>query len=168
MLAQNKSGWKLLEYLNVSEDRISDYENVTGAFAVIKVKGRYLIGFNSWRQQWEFPAGGIEKGETAREAAMRELFEETHQAHEDLRFAGLFKVRDSRGIIKYQAVFTGELSELQPFIHSEGDEMERICLWDLKEDIGYVDECDLKMVEMTAENAGNVIYLTDMFEKREV
>ncbi len=39
MLAQNKSGWKLLEYLNVSEDRVSDYENVTGAFAVIKVKG---------------------------------------------------------------------------------------------------------------------------------
>ena len=51
MLAQNKNGWKLLEYLNVSEDRVSDYENVTGAFAVIKVKGRYLIGFNSWRQQ---------------------------------------------------------------------------------------------------------------------
>ncbi len=36
MLAQNKSGWKLLEYLNVSEDRISDYENVTGSFAIIK------------------------------------------------------------------------------------------------------------------------------------
>ncbi len=29
--------------------------------------------------------------------------------------------------------------------------MERIRLWDLKEDIGYVDECDLKMAEMTAD-----------------
>ena len=162
MLAQNKSGWKLLEYLNVSEDRISDYENVTGAFAIIKVEGKYLIGFNSWRQQWEFPAGGIEEGETAREAAIRELFEETHQTHRELKFAGLFKVMDSRGVIKYQAIFTGDLSELQPFIRSEGDEMERIRLWDLKEDIGYVDECDLKMVEMTAGNVENAIYLTDM------
>ncbi|WP_081795589.1 GNAT family N-acetyltransferase [Butyrivibrio sp. MC2021] len=162
MLAQNKSGWTLLEYLKVSEEEIENYDPVTGAFAVISVNGEFLIGYNFWRGQWEFPAGRIEQGETAREAAIRELFEETHQAHRDLRFAGLFKVRDCRGIIKYQAVFTGELSELQPFIHSEGDEMERIRLWDLKEDIGYVDECDLKMVEMTAGNRDRAIYLTSM------
>lgn len=153
MLAQNKSGWKLLEYLNVSEERIPEYENVTGAFAIIKVGGKFLIGYNSWRQQWEFPAGGIEEGETAREAAMRELFEETHQNHRELNFTGLFKLMDPEGIIKYQAVFTGELPQLQPFIHSEGDEMERIRLWDLKEAVGYVDECDLKIVEMVEEKS---------------
>lgn len=147
MLAQNKSGWKLLEYLNIGEDRIADYENVTGAFAIIKVGDKYLIGFNSWRQQWEFPAGGIDEGETAREAAMRELFEETHQSQQELNFAGLFKIMDPEGIIKYQAVFTGELPELQPFIHSEGDEITRLRLWDLKEDIGYVDECDLAIAK---------------------
>ena len=114
----------------------------------------YLIGFNSWRQQWEFPAGGIEEGETAREAAKRELFEETHQIQQELKFAGLFKIMDSRGMIKYQAVFTGELPELQPFVHSERDEMKRIWLWDLKEDIGYVDECDLKIVEMIRDLRG--------------
>ena len=152
MLAQNKSGWKLLEYLKVSEEEIGNYNPVTGAFAVISVKGKYLIGFNTRRGQWEFPAGGIEQGETAREAAIRELFEETHQAGKDLNFAGLFKVQDSRGLIKYQAVFTGELAELQPFIPGKGDEMERIRLWDLKEDIGYVDECDLKMALMTTAN----------------
>ncbi len=84
MLAHNKSGWTLLEYLKVNEDEIGDYDNVTGAFAVISVNGEYLIGFNSWRQQWEFPAGGIEAGETAREAAIRELYEETHQCQTDL------------------------------------------------------------------------------------
>ena len=105
MLAHNKSGWTLLEYLKVNEDEIGDYDNVTGAFAVISVNGEYLIGFNSWRQQWEFPAGGIEAGETAREAAIRELYEETHQCQTDLEFKGLFKIKDPKGTIKYQAVF---------------------------------------------------------------
>lgn len=38
---------------------------------------------------------------------------------------------------------------LQPFIKNENDEMDQIMLWDLKKDIGYVDECDLKMVELS-------------------
>ena len=56
MLAQNKSGWKLLEYLDIGEERIGDYENVTGAFAIINVGDKFLVGFNPLRQQWEFPA----------------------------------------------------------------------------------------------------------------
>ena len=147
ILAKNKSGWTLLEYLKVDEAEISHYDNVTGSFAIIRVGDKYLIGYNSWRKQWEFPAGGIEPGETAREAAVRELFEETHQKQTELTFKGLFKVMDPRGNFKYQAVFTGVLTELQPFEYSDSDEMERIRLWDLKEDIGYVDECDLKIVE---------------------
>lgn len=39
--------------------------------------------------------------------------------------------------------------ELTPFEKQDGDERDEIMLWDLKEDIGYVDECDLKMVEMS-------------------
>ncbi|MBP3570316.1 MAG: NUDIX hydrolase, partial [Lachnospiraceae bacterium] len=103
MLAKNKFGWTLLEYLSIDEDEISNFDNVTGAFAVINVNGKYLIGYTSWRNQWEFPAGGIEKGETAREAAERELFEETHQKCKNLEFRGLFKIMKPDGEIKYQA-----------------------------------------------------------------
>lgn len=149
MLAKNKSGWTLLEYLDISENEIENYANVTGAFAIVTVKGKYLIGFNSWRKQWEFPAGGIEKGETAREAAKRELFEETHQKCLELYFRGLFKVQKPDGSICYQAVFQGYQEELEPFVMTEEDEMDKIRLWDLMEDIGYVDECDLKIVKMT-------------------
>ena len=148
MLAKNKSGWVLLEYLNIVEEEIVNYDNVTGAFAVVNVKGQYLIGYNSWREQWEFPAGGIEEGETARQAAERELFEETHQVNHNLEFRGLFKVMKPNGEIKYQAMFLCSQEELTPFEKHNGDEMDAIRLWDLKEDIGYVDECDLKMVEM--------------------
>ncbi len=33
--------------------------------------------FDSWRQQWELPGGKRDPGETARQAAVRELAEET-------------------------------------------------------------------------------------------
>ncbi len=79
VLAENKSGWKLLDYLNIKEADIDKYTNVTGTFAILKIKNKYVLGYNKWRKQWEFPAGHIEEGETPRYAAERELLEETHQ-----------------------------------------------------------------------------------------
>ena len=148
MIAKNKSGWVLHEYIKITENEISEYPNVTGAYAIVKIHDKFLIGYNRWRGQWEFPAGGIEEGETARQAAIRELFEETHQSGVELKFRGLFKVTDSHGTSKYQAVFVGEKAELDSFVYSDIDEMEEIYLWDLCEDIGYVDECDKAIVEM--------------------
>ena len=148
MLAKNKSGWTLLEYIDIKEKDIDKYENVTGAYAILKIADKYVVGYNGWRNQWEFPARGIDEGETARDAAIRELYEETHQKNDTLEFKGLFKVEDAKGKIKYQAVFVGEQDELSPFQYKENDEMDEIKLWDMKEDIGYVDECDVKIVEM--------------------
>ena len=146
-IAKNKSGWILHEYISIQEEQISEYPNVTGSYAIVKVGDRYLIGYNDWRKQWEFPAGGIENGETARQAAYRELLEETHQGYLELEFKGLFKVTDSHGKQKYQAVFLGQKGALEPFVYSENDEMSKICLWDMKEDIGYVDELDVAIVK---------------------
>lgn len=157
VIAKNRSGWILQEYINIPEEEISDYPNVTGSYAIVKVCGKYLIGYNIWRKQWEFPAGGIEEGETARQAAYRELFEETHQGDLALEFKGLFKVTDSHGKQKYQAVFLGEKEALEPFTCSEGDEMSEIRLWDLKEDIGYVDELDVAIVTIVAENNTTIV-----------
>lgn len=148
MLAKNKSGWILLEHLDIKEEEIANYENITGAFAIVTVEGQYLIGYNKWRQQWEFCGGGIEPGETAREAAARELFEETHQRATELIFKGISRMQRPNGEICYQAVFVGEVERLEPFVPMDEDEMSDIMLWDLKQDIGYVDACDLKIVEM--------------------
>ena len=146
-IAKNKSGWILHEYISIQEEQISEYPNVTSSYAIVKVGDRYLIGYNDWRKQWEFPAGGIENGETARQAAYRELLEETHQGNLELEFKGLFKVTDSHGKQKYQAVFLGQKGALEPFVYSENDEMSKISLWDMKEDIGYVDELDVAIVK---------------------
>lgn len=67
----------------------------------------------------------------------------------------LFKIKDPKGTIKYQAVFYGTMPTLAPFSHAAEDEMEQIRLWNLKEDIGYVDECDLKIVELVTGNMNN-------------
>lgn len=64
MLARNKSGWTLLEYLDVAESDICKYQNVTGAYAILMIRDKFVVGFNGWRNQWEFPAGGIGEGET--------------------------------------------------------------------------------------------------------
>ena len=45
-------------------------------------------------------------------------------------------------------MFVGWQNEIVPFKPDENDELEKIMLWDMKEDIGYVDECDVKIVEM--------------------
>lgn len=149
MLAKNKSGWILQDFLKVNEADIARYENVTGAFAILYIGKKVLLGYNDWRGQWELPAGGIQKGETARQAAIRELKEETHQENNDLHFAGLAKVQKPNGTICYQAIFVAPHKELTPFVKCEGDEMEKILLWDRKQAIGYIDECDLKILELT-------------------
>ena len=148
MIAKNRSGWSLHEFIDITENQITEYSNVTGAYSIVKVGDKYLIGYNNWRKQWEFPAGGIEEGETARQAAYRELFEETHQENLELKFKGLFKVTDSHGIQKYQAAFLGEKESITPFEYTDGDEMSKVYLWDLSEDIGYVDEVDVAIVKM--------------------
>lgn len=149
MLAKNKSGHILLEYLNVDEREIVKYKNITGAFAIINVKGKFLVGYNNWRKQREFPAGKIENGETPKEAAIRELEEETHQIVNDLEFRGLFKFQRANAEIAYRAIYLGYQDKLIPFIKRDNDEMDKIMLWDLNKNIGYVDECDLKMVELS-------------------
>ena len=49
----------------------------------------------------------------------------------------------------------GEKVFLEPFVHADGDEMSKVCLWDLKEDIGYVDELDVAIVK-TIEGQNNL------------
>lgn len=148
MIIKNKCGYELLEYIPCDEQEIINYENVTGAGIVVKVNDEFLIGFNNWRKQCEMPAGRIEKGESARQAAIRELFEETHQKVENIEFKGLFKKKRPNGEIVYMAIFLCVKDEIIPFVKKDDDENDEIKLWNLKENIGYVDEIDLKIIEI--------------------
>ena len=52
MLAKNRSGWTLMEYIDIREDDIDRYPNVTGAYAILRVADKYVVGYNAWRRQW--------------------------------------------------------------------------------------------------------------------
>jgi len=61
-----------------------------GAFVALWVGDRLLVVRNSYRSDVSIPSGGIGRGESPKEAAARELFEEVglRIAPCDLRFAG--------------------------------------------------------------------------------
>ena len=139
MLSMNKSGRKLIEYINITENNMENYYNITSSLVILIVQDKFVIGYNKYRNQWEFPAGHIEKGETLKQTTFRELFEETHQRVDNLKFKGLFRIEDNKKIIKYQAIYIGYKSRLSDFIYKDNDEMKKIYLWNLKENIGYVD-----------------------------
>lgn len=77
MLAIDQSGNKLLEFVKISEeDAALQFSPITVCLIVVKIGKDYLMGFNHWRKDWEIFGGCPEKGETMREAMIRETKEE--------------------------------------------------------------------------------------------
>ena len=77
MLAIDKSGNKLLEFIKTTEeDAVLQFSPITVCLLVVKIGKDYLMGFNHWRKAWEIFGGCPEEGETLREAMVRETKEE--------------------------------------------------------------------------------------------
>lgn len=146
MKITKNNGFDFLDFLIVREDEIYDYQRLAGSYAVIKCNAKYLLCYNTWRKQWELPAGQREKNEMSKDCAIRELYEETGQIVSDLEFKGLLKVKNlSNDEVKYNPIYFTTLEELQPF--QKNSETSEIKLWDLKEQIGYIDKVDIKIFD---------------------
>ncbi len=149
MIITNRRGDIFLDFLPGTEPVIPGRDShipLTHALAVVRHQGKVLFIFNTRKQKWELPGGMIDAGETPYQCAVRELFEETNQHLADLTFRGLMKFRlqpDQR--LEFGALYSGELPAVVPFIAN--DEADKIALWDLVTDIGYVDEIDRKIVD---------------------
>lgn len=139
------NGYEFIEFVELNEEDIPSYHPLGGSFAVLTSLGKYLLCYNTWREQWEVPAGHREINETSKECAIRELYEETGQIVKDLDFKGLVKTKNlSNGKIKYNPVYFASINKLQPFL--KNPETSKIFLWDLKEKIESVDEVDFAIL----------------------
>ncbi|MFC4559208.1 NUDIX domain-containing protein [Virgibacillus kekensis] len=146
MIRTKNHGYEFVEFIRMQESEMDNYSPLAGSFAVIECKGNYLLCYNIWRQQWEIPAGKREADETPKECAIRELCEETGQQVDDMEFLGILKKkRVSNQTMKHNPAYFKKVDELKPF--RENDETSKILLWDLNEDIGYIDEVDVKVFD---------------------
>lgn len=89
-LATGPLGMRLLAFEEGPEDAVHTAPPVGYVLVAAWHRGRLLLVLVRHRRCWELPGGGIDPGESPREAAVRELWEETGQRlpPERLRFVG--------------------------------------------------------------------------------
>jgi 8-oxo-dGTP diphosphatase len=112
-----------------------------------------LMVFDRWRQGWELPGGRVEDGESPRQAAVRELLEESGQKPDGpLRFigyAGFVLAPDQRA--EYAALFAGRTTIVRDFQANE--EIAAIRWWNLREALpGHVQPLDAYLARLTRES----------------
>ncbi|GAB3426413.1 NUDIX hydrolase [Flindersiella endophytica] len=102
---------------------------LAASLVVLWCDGRCLMVFNRFRDAWELPGGMVDPGESAREAAFRELEEESGQRPGALDLAGVALSRvapDDR--LEHLAIYHGRIESPLPFTPNE--EMSRSIWWD--------------------------------------
>jgi 8-oxo-dGTP diphosphatase len=133
---QNIDGSALLSFIRLREEEelagLDPAVPLTAALVVLWCGHECLMVFNRFRQAWELPGGMIDPGESPREAAVRELAEESGQHADDLDFAGVAMIRiapDDR--LEYLAIYRGQVESPQPFVPNE--EMSDSVWWNPRE-----------------------------------
>lgn len=89
---RDRAGNALIEFRFVTEEelgRLVKRVTVPASLVVVVHAEAVLMMFDSRRRQWELPGGMRETGESPREAAVRELGEETGIHGVDLSFAAM-------------------------------------------------------------------------------
>ncbi|MFJ9724968.1 NUDIX hydrolase [Streptomyces sp. NPDC101209] len=112
-LAADDRGNALVSFCRGAEDAPPADAPLPLALVALWQGDRVLLAFNRFRRAWELPGGKIDPGETPRQAAVRELLEETGQAAEGrLSFAGFARFILAPGQrAEYSALFTGQTAD---------------------------------------------------------
>ncbi|MFE9682028.1 NUDIX hydrolase [Streptomyces sp. NPDC006285] len=149
-LAADDRGNTLLSFTRGDEATPPGDAPLPAALVALWCAGRVLMVFDRYRQSWELPGGRIEQGETPRQAAVRELLEESGQEPAGplgfVGYAGFVLAPDQRA--EYLAVFAGHCAGVRDFQANE--ETTAIRWWDLREELpGHVGPLDAYLAELT-------------------
>lgn len=145
----NKKGDILLKFIHLANEEAIEprmHSPLVASLVVAEYEGKVLLVFNRKRQHWELPSGRIEAGESPRDCAIRELFEESGQSVDALDFVGLAKVRVSNGNITFLAIYSACLPIMSAFQANEEIAMNNY--WDFRSNIGYINEIDRSLVAL--------------------
>jgi 8-oxo-dGTP diphosphatase len=143
----SKHGHRLDNFIFISDEaKLPSIGNVNGGHAILRYKDKLVVCYNKYRNNWELPGGGKENGESISECVKREVYEEVGQRVDKLNLIGVSEVYIPRmGNSILWAVFCGEIDTLSYFL--ENDEMSKMTLWDMKSEIGDIDEVDFEIIK---------------------
>jgi 8-oxo-dGTP pyrophosphatase MutT (NUDIX family) len=79
----------------IPEDAV-DVARLSYAVMLAYARAGVVLVHSRFRQVWELPGGAIDPGETPRQAAIRELVEESGCVARDTRWLGVLQVDDGR------------------------------------------------------------------------
>ena len=127
---------------------------LVGVIAVVCHRDRVILvqrGKQPSAGMWGFPGGHLELGETALQAAARELLEETGVTARPLEYLTNVDVilRDKHGEIEHQYLLVAVLCEYQQGTPLPADDAEQALWMPIKD----LDTCDLPLLDQVADVA---------------
>lgn len=120
-LATGPLGMRLLAFERLPEDAPPTDHELTYVLVALRHRELLLMVRERTRDCWELPGGGIDPGETPRQAAVRELREETGHRLDpaDLRFAGFARTALPNRAVRYGAVYTAVTDDPREFVPND-------------------------------------------------
>ena len=153
-IVDDNKGNQLLDlYVGDEYDIINnlEYRPLTSSLVIIKGPQGFMLLKNRYRNEWEFAGGMIENGESPRECAIRECFEESGYSISEVRFIGMMKffLRPSfhapEERIEYTTLYCADIETVQEF--KQNEEMEDICWYNIGDEIENASRIDIKLLE---------------------
>lgn len=98
----NRSGQVLnVAYRDIDSELDLKDKKISGVHAYCFYKDKLVIVYAESKGYWTPPGGGVEEGETARDAVRREIKEETNMKVLKQRFIGYQDISEPKGVVSH-------------------------------------------------------------------